>query len=172
MRSPPQSKYARIERERRFLVQQFPAGVAPVRTRRLVDRYIAGTSLRLREELEEGSAPVYKLTQKIALTAEQGWITTIYLTDAEYSLFTQLPAGVLRKTRYSVPPFGIDVFEGTLQGLVMAEAEFGSDAEAAALPIPPFLFREVTSDPRFTGGSLACASPSELAAWLAECRGT
>lgn len=171
MKNPPHSKYARIERERRFLLREFPAGAAPVRIRRLTDRYIAGTSLRLREQTEDGCAPVYKLTQKIPMPdgGSQGSITTIYLTADEFRLLAQLPANVLCKTRHSIPPFGIDVFEGPLQGLIMAEAEFESEEEAAALPPPPFLFREVTSDPRFTGGSLACATPAELASWLAEC---
>jgi CYTH domain-containing protein len=33
---------------------------------------------------------------------------------------------MLNKVRYSVPPLGIDVFEGTLEGLRLAEAEFNS----------------------------------------------
>lgn len=31
--------------------------------------------------------------------------------------------------RYSVPPFGIDVFKGVLRGLFLAEAEFNSAEE-------------------------------------------
>jgi CYTH domain-containing protein len=75
---------------------------------------------------------------------------------------------VLNKTRYSVPPFGIDVFEGTLEGLFMAEAEFDSAADAATLALPSFLLPEVSADDRFNGDRLVCASRQELKTRLSE----
>ena len=122
-------KYARIERERRFLLDRFPAGARSVRIRRILDRYIEGTALRLRKQSDDGAPDVFKLTQKIpgrAGGSQQGLITSMYLTNDEFSLLAQLPAADLIKTRYSVPPFGIDVFEGGLEGLILAEAEFDS----------------------------------------------
>lgn len=167
MQRPP--KYARIERERRFLVDRFPTADAAVR-RSIKDRYIDGTLLRLREQTDDSGRTIYKLTQKVASRgsgAQQGWITTIYLTESEFRLLTQLPARTLSKIRYSVPPFGIDVFEGALYGLRLAEAEFHSAAEAEALNVPDFLLREVTDDERFTGGQLVCASRPDVESWLA-----
>ena len=166
----PPNKYARIERERRFLLQRFPRADV-VRVRRITDRYIEGTLLRLRALTDDGTPPIFKLTKKVpapAAGAQQGLITSIHLTDDEFRLLTQLPAKVLRKTRYSVPPFGVDVFEKPLQGLQLAEAEFSSDAEADALIVPEFLLHEVTHDERFTGGKLVCASRSNVEKWLAE----
>ena len=64
--------------------------------------------------------------------------------------------------------FGIDVFEGALQGLRLAEAEFDSDTEADALILPDFILHEVTDDDRFTGGRLVCASQTDVEKWLAE----
>jgi CYTH domain-containing protein len=147
---PPSPKYARIEHERRFLVQTLPPEAHSARRRRIADRYIVGTTLRLREMTEDGAEPVYKLTQK-----KEGWITTIYLTSGEFGIFAQLPANHLTKIRYSVPPFGIDVFEGPLSGLILAEAEFDSEIDAGALALPSFLDREVTAEVRYTGGYLA-----------------
>jgi hypothetical protein len=63
---------------------------------------------------------------------------------------------------------GIDVFEGALRGLQLAEAEFSSAAEADALIVPPFILHEVTDDDRFKGGQLVCASRQNVAKWLAE----
>ena len=83
-------------------------------------------------------------------------------------MLAQLPAKSLSKTRHSVPPFGIDVFEGTLEGLILAEAEFDSPAEAAALTLPAFILQEVTADDRFTGGQLVHASRWEVETWLVE----
>lgn len=67
-----------------------------------------------------------------------------------------------------MPPFGIDVLEGTPQRLRLAEAEFNSGAEADALMIPKYILQEVTDDDRFTGGQLVRASRSDIKAWLAE----
>jgi CYTH domain-containing protein len=75
---------------------------------------------------------------------------------------------MLSKVRYSVPPLGIDVFEGTLEGLRLVEAEFNSAAKAHAFVLPDFILQEVTSDVRFTGGQLVCASRLSVEKWLAE----
>lgn len=171
----PSHKYARIERERRFLVSRFPRRQRIDRVRRITDRYIEGTNLRLREMQEEGHPAIFKLTQKIPATdiaVQQGYVTTMYLDRDAHQRLTGLVARVLMKVRYSVPPFGVDVFEGVLGGLVMAEAEFDSAEEAEALMIPDFVSHEVSGDPRFSGGVLARASRQDLEIWLADYRVT
>lgn len=99
---------------------------------------------------------------------QQGLITTMYLTNDECGILTTLPATELTKIRHSVPPFGIDVFEGKLNGLVLAEAEFNSEAEASALVLPSFIVAEISDDRRFSGGNLVTASRKELGQWLTE----
>lgn len=142
-----------------------------MRVRRITDYYIENTRLRLREQSEAESQTVFKLTQKLAEetgTARHDLVTTIYVTPEEFSILRKLPAKILKKTRYSVPPFGIDVFNGELSGLVLAETEFNSAAEAAALALPSFVVQEVTHDHRFAGGNLVTASRHELQQLLAE----
>ena len=95
-------------------------------------------------------------------------ITTMYLSSVEFSVLAKLPAKVLTKTRHSVPPFGIDVFDGVLSGLVLAEAEFNPAAEAADLVFPSFIGREASDDPTFTGGHLVIVSRWELETELAQ----
>ena len=166
----PQHKYARVERERRFLLERFPT-VNVVRIRRITDCYIEGTTLRLRKQSEEGGPTIFKLTQKVparASGAQEGLITSMYLTKDEFCVLAQLSAKKLSKTRHSVPPFGIDVFEGTLEGLLLGEAEFRSAAEADALTLPSFIGAEVSGDNRFTGGRLVRASRQDIQAWLLE----
>jgi CYTH domain-containing protein len=168
---PSRSKYARIERERRFLLDRFPDSPKASRVRRISDRYIAGTTVRLREQRDEAGAAIFKLTQKLPSPgkgARQGMITSMYLTAEEFAVFAQLPAKTLRKIRYSLPPFGIDVFDGRLQGLILAEAEFDSAAGARALMLPSFAACEVSDDHRFTGGRLARVSRGDLCKWLSE----
>jgi CYTH domain-containing protein len=168
---PSLNKYTRVEWERRFLLKQFPGSVELTHPRRIVDRYIDGTRLRLRQIADRDGNEVFKLTQKIAeqpTGARRGLITTFYLSKQEFEVFAKLPAKILVKTRHSVPPFGIDVFETELDGLILAEAEFNSAEEASSLELPSFASHEVTNDPRFTGGSLVAATRDEVRQWLAE----
>jgi CYTH domain-containing protein len=162
---PPDSRFARPEWERRFLLDRFPVNASVARIRQIADRYIIGTRMRLRRMTDSDGTVAFKLTQKLnhgAAGSFQGQLTTIYLTKEEHSILSVLPARSLDKTRYSVAPFGIDVFTGNLGGLILAEAEFGSAEEAAALEPPGFSLQEVTSDPRFTGGYLSTATRQEL----------
>jgi len=162
-------KYARVERERRFLLANPPDLEAATRTVRIVDRYIRRTRMRLRQTVEtSASAPlvVYKLTQKMAAPdGGPGLITTMYLSEEEYRTFAAVPADELRKTRDSIPPFGVDRFERELEGLTMAEVEFESDAEMRDF-VAPAAVAEVTRDERFTGGRLATTTREQLAALL------
>lgn len=170
-RSPRPGKYARVERERRFLLAGPPPASAVTATRRITDRYLPGTRLRLRRaELPDGTSE-FKLTQKVPAAAPgavQGLITNAYLSAPEYELLASLPAAVLTKTRLSVPPLGVDVFDGALHGLVLAEAEFTTDDEARSFDPPPACTAEVTTDPRFTGGRLATTTREDLLRWLAD----
>lgn len=168
---PSEHKYARIEWERRFVLKIFPVQAEVTQIRRMVDRYLGGMRLRLRRMSDCEGGEVFKLTQKLpsdVLSVQQGLISTFYLNREEFEALSALPAQTLAKVRHSVPPFGIDVFEGTLNGLIMAEAEFHSADEAASLTVPSFIAAEVTIDARFTGGSLARATRDDLRRWLAE----
>jgi CYTH domain-containing protein len=146
-------KYARFELERRFLLEGVPEGVGP--PNRIIDRYLTGTRLRLRRQ---DSPEQYKLSQKEAPAAPDyatTVITTIYLSPEEYEVLAVLPGRELRKRRYHRGPYAIDVFEGDLAGLILAELTFESDAEMRAHPLPDFAVRDVSEDVRYTGGALA-----------------
>ena len=103
-------KYARVERERRFLLSGPPPALAVTASRQITDRYLPGTGLRLRRvECLDGGACEFKLTQKVPAGRPgyvQGLITNTYLSAAEYDLLASLPGEVLSKTRLSVPPSG------------------------------------------------------------------
>jgi CYTH domain-containing protein len=167
-----QGKYARVERERRFLLDGPPSASAVTASRWITDRYLPGTRLRLRRVDHSGSgACEFKLTQKVPAGRPgyvQGLITNTYLSAAEYDLLASLPAKVLSKTRLSVPPLSIDVFDPPLHGLVLADAEFSTDEAAQSFLQPAAAIAEVTNDARFTGGSLVRTRRHDLLAWLAE----
>jgi GNAT superfamily N-acetyltransferase len=173
--SPPgkDEKYARRERERRFLLAAMPKGHS-VRRVLIEDRYLVGTRLRLRRmtDLDPDGEPgrvTYKLTQKIPSSDRTpGLITTLYLSAPEYHAVSAVPARRLRKVRTSIPPFGVDEFQDTLTGLILAEAEFDTDDEAAAMEPPEGVVAEVTADERFTGGRLVEASSDQIRRLIAE----
>ena len=148
-------KYAIIERERRFLIERIPDGV--VSTRRITDRYLDATRLRLREVEEADGTVTRKFGQKIRLGSGPGEIacTSVYLDDAEWSLLQALPARRLCKTRHIVERGGIrlavDAFE---DGSLIAEIDDGDDPPCA---VPTWLevIREVTDDEQWTGSMRA-----------------
>jgi CYTH domain-containing protein len=160
------AKYARIERERRFLLSAMPSG-EPIRRVLIEDRYLRGTRIRLRRITDldgRDGAVTYKLTQKIpTANGAPGLITTLYLAEAEYAALVGIPADTLRKVRASVPPLGVDTFEGPLRGLILAEAEFENDAEEGGFAPPTDAVAEVTDDVRFTGGNLVRLTHDETA---------
>ncbi|UJA20289.1 CHAD domain-containing protein [Thermoleophilia bacterium SCSIO 60948] len=64
----------------------------------------------------------------------------------------------IEKRRYRIgrePVIEVDVYAGDLDGLVTAEAEFGSEAEAASFEPPDWLRHEVTGEPGWSNASLA-----------------
>jgi CYTH domain-containing protein len=153
-------KYARAERERRFLVPAMPTKVDD--PSEIHDRYIVGTRLRLRR-VEASEGTVLKLGQKIRPDEDSPAVvlcTSLYLSQVEYDNLAVLPARVLRKTRYRIAAADfvvcVDVFHDSLAGLILAEVDVATDsANDAAFEPPTWCGPEVTTDERFTGGALA-----------------
>lgn len=155
----PKSKYAWVERERRWLCRSVPLDrVVGAETFR--DLYVEGTQLRLREALPVGGgAPMLRLGRKADVSASVRLLTSIYLSPGEFRLLSSLPGRTLQKTRHALGRVDgadvfVDVFEGPLTGLIMAEAEFETTEAMERYPMPDFAFREVTDDVRYTGGRL------------------
>ncbi len=156
-------KYARVERERRFLLSGLPEGLEPAHEHtQIFDNYITNTRLRLRKVRDPKTREwTWKLTQKFAPDQEdfsRTLITNIYLTQAEYEMLSVFEGNELRKNRYPYEhegrKFSVDVFLGDLRGLVLAETEFETDEEMNSFALPSFAFAEVTNDPMFTGARL------------------
>ena len=148
-------KYAIVERERRFLVSKLPA-VAHER-RRIVDRYVTGTRLRLREVVTEDGVVTRKLGHKVRLGAGPHEIacTSLYLDDDEWDVLCALPAKTLSKVRHLVTRGGVTVAIDELEdGTLLAEID---DQDGPPVPVPGWLdvLRDVTDDEEWTGARLA-----------------
>ena len=167
LRAPGVGSYARPEPERRYLLNGVPA--AATGPRLVEDRYIDGTTLRLRR-ISDGAHTVHKLTQKVRVGAggpRAVATTNIYLTAAEHEMLAGLPARTLTKTRHEWTVDGVtwavDELGGRWHGLVLAEAD--ADAAPAATARP--FCADVSDDERLTGAGLARAGADDVAAVLA-----
>ncbi len=154
-------KYATVERERRWLLDGVPPFPDDARQVRIVDRYLTGTRLRLREVTETDGTIVRKLGHKVRVGegAREVAHTSLYLDDAEWEVLSGLPGAVLRKTRTLVPYDGttvaVDVHD---DGSVIAEIDVG-DGPDHELPASWAVVREVTDEAEYTGGALAGSGP-------------
>ena len=165
------SKYTRVERERRYLLQGLPPGLklSDPHTQ-ITDNYVTGTRLRLRKVREPRTNEwTLKLTQKHAPDPpdfSRTLITNIYLSPYEYEVLSVFEGNELRKNRYPYEhegrTYSVDVFLGPLRGLVLAETDFEDDAELDAFPKPSFAHADVTRDELFTGARLVELTAEEI----------
>jgi CYTH domain-containing protein len=172
----PDSKYALIERERRYLLEDLPEGLTRASPHvQITDNYITGTRLRLRKTREpQTNKWTVKFTQKFApnpFDLSRTIITNTYLTAAESEVLSVFDANEIRKNRYPYEfggrKFSIDMFLGDLFGLLLAEISFATDEELNAFPAPPFAVEDVTNNELFTGGTLSVSTFAEVReAWL------
>lgn len=159
----PESRYARVERERRYLLKDLPEGLTRASPHvQLTDNYISGTRLRLRKVRDpQTNKWIVKFTQKFAPNPQdlsRTLITNSYLNADEYEVLSVFEANEIRKNRYSLDfagrNFAVDMFLGDLLGLVLAEVSFETDEEMNSFPEPSFALAEVTNNETFTGGRL------------------
>src|SRR5215468_2408815 len=139
----PESKYARIERERRYLLQDLPEGLTRADHHlQITDNYITGTRLRIRKVRDPRTNKwVVKFTQKFAPDPEdlsRPIITNLYLHATDAETLSIFEANEVRNNRYYFDfegrRFSIDMFLGDLFGLVLAEVSFETDAELEGFP--------------------------------------
>ena len=149
-----------IEIERKFLVPEAPGGLDRHRSTAIEQGYLAiaddGTEVRIRRR--DGSA---------TLTVKSGGARSrveeeIEIDPERFERLWPLTEGRrIEKTRYEIPADGgltieLDVYGGSLAGLVVAEVEFDSEDRAEAFAGPDWLGHEVTDDARYKNQRLAC----------------
>lgn len=152
---PASLKYAVVERERRYLLRGLPDGVTS--TKDIVDRYVTGTRLRLREVRESDGTVVRKLGHKVRLTDGPGEVacTNFYLDDDEWAVLASLPAQQHRKRRHMVRRDGLVVaVDEHEDGTLVAEID---DGDEPSDHVPDWLDveRDVSDDEGWTGAHLA-----------------
>ncbi len=147
------------EVERRFLVDRLPDDLESFPSDRLSQGYLAvdpvGTQVRLRRRGYHTLLTI-KSGRGLARAEEE------FVIDGPRfeRLWPATEGRRVEKTRYKLPLDGgltleLDVFEGALEGLVMAEVEFDSVDAALAFTPPEWLRPEVTEDRRYENSRLA-----------------
>jgi CYTH domain-containing protein len=169
--APAESKYSRVERERRYLLKDLPEGLTRASPHlQITDKYITGTRLRLRRMRDpQTNKWRVKFTQKFAPDAEdlsRTVVTNIYLNALEAEMLGVFDTNEIRKNRYPFEfagrKFSVDMFLGDLFGLVLAEVSFETDEELDNYPRPSFAIAEVTNNELFTGGKLCELSFADI----------
>lgn len=157
------------EIERRFLVRD-----ASVLVKRKGERIVQGYLVKQPGEM---STRVRTRNGRAFLTlksprqgiARDEFEYEIPFIDAQRILEDHCAGRVVQKTRYLIEEdglaFEIDVFEGRLSGLIVAEVELpGEDAQ---LSLPPWIGEEISHDKRYGNSSLAQFGLDEVPpAWL------
>ena len=175
----PESKYARVERERRYLLPDLPEGLTRADPHlQITDNYITGTRLRLRKVREPRTNKwTVKFTQKFAPDPQdlsRTIITNTYLNALEAETLSVFNSNEIRKNRYYFEfegrRFSVDMFLGELFGLVLAEVSFDNDEELEQFEKPPFALADVTNDPVFAGGRLCEMTFAEVRQHIGERR--
>ena len=149
-----------IEIERKFLVPERPADLDRHPSTAIEQGYLAiaddGTEVRVRRR-----------AGRAVLTVKSGGGRTRVEEELEIEperferLWPLTEGRRIEKTRYEIPAedgstIELDVYDGALAGLVVAEVEFDSEDAADAFSGPGWLGREVTDDKRYKNQRLAC----------------
>ena len=154
--------YSRYEIERKFLLRKLP-DILPDHYVDIQDLYLVDSSLRLRvEKSPSGEIIGRKLTKKdraLDKGHETSVITSLYLSENDLNSLGHLTGAVLNKRRYALETVNrrivYDVFQGELEGLIMAEVEFKDHDSLLSFEQEYSSWEEVTGNPDFSGGKLA-----------------
>ena len=146
-----------VEIERKFLVEELPVDIAWIDERPLRQGYVAldgDTEVRVRDD-----AGAWRLTVK------HGGGRRRVEEDLEVdprrgeALWTLTEGRRVQKRRrriaYGAAMVEVDVFDGDLAGLVVAEVEFDDEAASEAFVPPAWFGAEVTDDPAYKNRALA-----------------
>ncbi len=144
-----------MEIERKFLVRVLPEQLNRYPVLKIEQGYLSEDPVvRIRRQNED-----YILTYKSRGLLSREEYNLPLTKEAFLHLMSKIDGIPIRKKRYCIPldPYTIelDVFEGALTGLFLAEVEFPTEQEALAFQPPVWFGQEVTYDPSYHNSNLA-----------------
>ena len=147
-----------VEIERKFLVEQRPADLDAHPSREIEQGYLAITDdveVRLRRYGEQTFLTVKSSGDESRVEEE------IEIDRRRFgALWPLTDDRRIQKRRYAIAigdglTIDVDVYRGSLAGLLTAEVEFDSPDDAQAFEPPAWFGRDVTDDPRYKNKRLA-----------------
>lgn len=154
-----------LEIERKFMLRGRPKALEDHPSTHIRQGYLAivpgEAEVRVRETDDGATLTVKHGTGEVRGEEE------IELTGDQFRALWPLTEGArVVKRRYSVPHEGltveIDVFEGALDGLTVAEIEFDAESDSADFEPPEWFGRELTGKIEYANESLATNGAPEL----------
>lgn len=150
------------EVERKFIVSHIPASVThTLRPQQIRQGYItkdpSGQQVCIRSK-----GNYYYLTVKGKGTLKRDEVEIALSSEQFEDLWSIMQGRRIQKKHYEIPYQGhiieLDVFEGTLAGLIFAEIEFYSAEQSLDLEVPEWFDQEVTYDLRYADSQLTNSS--------------
>lgn len=144
-----------MEIERKYLIKTLPENLEQYPLRVLEQGYLCTTPVvRIRKDNDK-----YELTYKSGgLMARQEYNLPL-TADAYEHLRLKVDGRIISKKRYMLPlreyTIELDIFEGDLAPLMLAEVEFPSIEEANAFEPPEWFGEDVTFDGRYHNSCLS-----------------
>ena len=152
------------EIERTFLLTELPAATRDLEPTRIEQGYLAITDeveVRVRARADD-----HLLTVKGGRGEVRTEVTVPVSREQFNDLWAMTEGRRITKQRWVLPydPQGeveveVDRFDGELDGLLIAEVEFGSLEASRAFSPPDWFGREVTDDQRYRNAALASGRP-------------
>ncbi len=143
-----------VEIERKFKVNEMP-DLSQYKFKELTQGYLnRNPVVRVRKEDDE-----YYLTYKGKGLLEHEEYNLPLNKESFDNLIKKSDGKIITKKRYLIPydkyTIELDIFEGDLSGLVIAEVEFESKEEAMAFNAPSWFGEDVTNDPSYSNSKLS-----------------
>ena len=148
------------EIERKFLLADDRWRSSVAKSARIKDGLVANTNGRKTRVRIIGERATITLKGQRHGLARSEFEYAIPVSDAEEILHTMCDGRIVEKIRHYVPHAGvtweIDVYHGSLTGIVIAEVEL--KREDFELKLPDWIGEEITGDPRYSKINMEAAA--------------
>ena len=145
-----------MEIERKFLPKELPDDLTPFAFHKIEQGYLCTSPVvRIRRSDDD-----YYLTYKSSGMLAREEYNLPLTAEAYAHLKPKADGRIIEKTRYLIPlddrlTVELDIFEGDLAPLILAEVEFSSEEEANAFTPPQWLGEDVTFDRRYHNSTMS-----------------
>ena len=145
-----------MEIERKFLIHKLPVDLSSFPMRKIEQGYLnTDPVIRIRRDNEK-----YELTYKSKGLMVRDEYNLPLTEEAYLHLCEKIDGQLIQKKRYEIPindclMIELDIFEGTLAPLMLAEVEFPDEESAASFAPPDWFGEDVTFSGKYHNSFLS-----------------